>query len=37
MRDFTVANAAQESAQAEFPHGRLDFCPQLSSIIAVGE
>jgi hypothetical protein len=37
MRDSNVANAAQESAQAEFPHGLLDFCLQLSSIIAAGE
>jgi hypothetical protein len=26
MRDSNVANAAKESAQAEFPHGLLEFC-----------
>jgi hypothetical protein len=26
MRDSNVANAAKESAPAEFPHGLLDFC-----------
>jgi hypothetical protein len=26
MRDSNVADAAKESAQAEFPHGLQDFC-----------
>jgi hypothetical protein len=26
MRDSNVANAAKESAQAEFPHGLLEIC-----------
>ena len=26
MRDSNVANAAKESAQAEFPHGLLEQC-----------
>jgi hypothetical protein len=26
MRDSIVANAAKESAQAEFPHGLLEIC-----------
>jgi hypothetical protein len=26
MRDSNAANAAKESAQAEFSHGLLDFC-----------
>jgi hypothetical protein len=32
MRDSNVANAAKESAQAEFPHGLLDFCPYRSLV-----
>jgi hypothetical protein len=27
MRDSNVVNAAKETAQAEFPHGLLEFCP----------
>jgi hypothetical protein len=27
MADSNVANAMKESAQAEFSHGLLDFCP----------
>ena len=33
MRDSNVANAAKESAQAEFPHGLLDFCTSLSTAL----
>jgi hypothetical protein len=34
MPDSNVANAAKESARAEFPHGLLDFCsPRKSATI----
>jgi hypothetical protein len=32
MRDSNVANPAKESAQAEFPHGLLDFGPYRSLV-----
>ena len=35
MRDSNVANAAKESAQAEFPHGLLNLCARWFSKVRV--
>jgi hypothetical protein len=32
MRDSNVANAAKESAQAEFPHGLQEFCAAVCDV-----
>jgi hypothetical protein len=37
MRDSNVANAAKESAQAEFPHGLFDLCTSATSSLFVSD